>query len=153
MYTADAKWSPKKDVKYNDLTGRRVRRITFYKPTCRVELSNGQAITANYTELVVVLQDLQPDDHVLIISGMARFQMDRNFLEGKFNDFARFWKDHKSISISGNWCSNPLTSFISTLPKESRLLKMQNFTIHVAGRLHWLLPQGGSHLQYLEQLL
>uniref|UniRef100_A0A914Z066 Uncharacterized protein n=1 Tax=Panagrolaimus superbus TaxID=310955 RepID=A0A914Z066_9BILA len=30
---------------------------------------------------------------------------------------------------------------------------MQNFTIHVAGRLHCLFPPGGSHLQYLEQLL
>uniref|UniRef100_A0A914YCI1 Uncharacterized protein n=1 Tax=Panagrolaimus superbus TaxID=310955 RepID=A0A914YCI1_9BILA len=70
---------------------------------------------------------------------MANFQMDRNFLEG--NDFARFWKEHKSITISGNWCSNSLTSFISTLLQESRLLKIQNFTIHVVGRLHWLLPR------------
>uniref|UniRef100_A0A914Q4U3 Uncharacterized protein n=1 Tax=Panagrolaimus davidi TaxID=227884 RepID=A0A914Q4U3_9BILA len=131
-------------------------RLYFFNDYCKITYSNGEAHRATYTELMGILNDCSPGDFVLLVSGMNKNSMHNDFLEPLFQNytFEQFWKTTTSVSISGgNWGSRPLTNLVHTLPTAMPRFEMMNFTIHVAGRLHWLFPVTGKHLKGLQQLL
>uniref|UniRef100_A0A914QR02 Uncharacterized protein n=1 Tax=Panagrolaimus davidi TaxID=227884 RepID=A0A914QR02_9BILA len=132
-----------------------ISRLAFYTDYCKVQYSNGEAYRATYNVLMAILNDCSPADLVNIVSGMTRNSMHNDFLQPLFqqNTFEQFWLTTTSVSISGNWGSRALTNLVNTLPTAMPQFEMMNFTVHVAGRLHWLFPITGTHLKGLQQLL
>uniref|UniRef100_A0A914Q7K1 Uncharacterized protein n=1 Tax=Panagrolaimus davidi TaxID=227884 RepID=A0A914Q7K1_9BILA len=154
--TASTAWKPNKAPA--QLTRRpksTIIQLYFSTNYCKVSYSNGEAYRATYTELMAILNDCSPADFVTLVSGMARYSMHNDFLESLFQHktFERFWETTTSVSVSGNWGSRALTNLVHTLPTAMPRFQMMNFTIHVAGRLHWLFPVTGKHLKGLQQLL